>query len=104
MKTIIATAAIVVVIAMPAHAGNEGPHGRYTYKCHGAGSGTVTVDENNSTLTWRGMTFRNLKQVEGGKVTWQATNNDVTAELSTATEGVADPTIGKDKFDCQMVR
>jgi hypothetical protein len=73
-------------------------------QCHSAGSGTVTVDENKSTLTWRGMTFRNLKQVEGGKVTWQASNNDVTAEFSTATKGVADLTIGKDKFDCQMVR
>ena len=104
MKSIIAAAAIAVAIGMPAHAGNEGVHGRgiYGYNCHVAGNegvqGIVTVDE-------LGTTFRDLKQVEGGKVTWQATtNNNVTAVLSTATQGVADLTIGKDVFECQMVR
>jgi hypothetical protein len=110
MKTIIAAAAIAVAIGMPAHAGNEGVHGRgiYAYNCHVAGNegphGIVTVDEKKGTLTWLGATFRDLKQVEGGKVTWQATNNNVTAVLSTATQGVADLTIGKDVFECQMVR
>jgi hypothetical protein len=105
VKTIITTAAVLAAIAMPAHATDEGAHGRYTYKCHGAsGYGTIKVDEDKGTLTWRGTTFQNLKQVEGAKVTWQATNNNVTAELSTATKGVADLTIGEASFDRQMKR
>jgi hypothetical protein len=115
MKTIIATAAIVAVIAMPAHAGNEGVHG---FICAALGrSGILTVDENKGTLTWqwraaapyesrgsRTETFRDLKTVEGCKVKYQATHDAVTAVLCTYTHGVANLKIGEASFDCIMER
>jgi hypothetical protein len=62
----------------------------------------VKVDIEKATLTWRGMTFRDLRVVEGGRYSWQATREGATVELRTATKGVADLKIGQTSFDCQM--
>lgn len=98
---ILKAVALVSAITSPALADS------YTYMCRvprDHNSYPVTVDEDNGTLTWRGAVFRNLKQVEGCRVKYQATSDGVTAELCTATQGVADLTIGKASFDCQMTR
>lgn len=102
MKHMIATAALMAVITTsPVYA--EG----YTYMCRVPSdhrSYPVRVDIDNATLTWRGRTFRNLQEVEGCRVKWQATSEGATAELCTATKGVADLKIGDASFDCELVR
>jgi hypothetical protein len=68
----------------------------------------VTLNGKKATLTWRGTTFRDLKEAQAGidavcaKYGWTATNKGVTATLCVATQGVGDLTIGKDGFDCQI--
>jgi hypothetical protein len=101
MKGITATAALMVAITTSVYA--EG----YTYMCRVPSdhkSYAVRVDIDNATLTWRGTTFRNLQEVEGCRVKWQATSDGATAELCTATKGVADLKIGDASFDCQLAR
>ena len=56
------------------------------------------------TITWRGTTFQNVKLGDGCRYNFVATRDGVTAELCTATKGVADLKIGKDTFECQMRR
>jgi hypothetical protein len=88
MKRIIAAAALMAAIATSVHAES------YTYMCRVPSahkSYPVKVDIDNATLTWRGTTFRNLRQVEGCRAKYQATLNGVTAELCTATQGAAAP-------------
>jgi hypothetical protein len=76
-------------------------------RCHGAGIlATVKVDEDKATLTWRGTTFTNLKvttEETQAKYSWRATRDGLTADLSVATQGVADLTIGKAAFSCQQL-
>jgi hypothetical protein len=100
--------AIAVALATPAMAD-------YTYLCRvGHKSYPVTLRiphedrDNNPTeggsITWRGVTYSDLKQVEGCRESYTATNNGVTAELCTATQGYADLTIDRTRFYCQMPR
>ena len=105
MKTIITTAAILAAITTAAHAET------YTYMCRvGHKSYPVRVTTPNEangsmsggTITWRGMVFQNVKLGDGCRYNFVATRDGVTAELCTATQGVADLKIGKDTFDCQM--
>ena len=118
MKTIIvASAAIMAATAMPAQAetyvyqcchGGIYPDGPVNARrCHGAGIvGTVKVDEQSGTLTWQGTTFTNLKVTTEetlAKYSWRATRDGLTADLSVATKGVADLTIGKAEFSCQQL-
>jgi hypothetical protein len=77
----------------------------YTYMCRVPSdhkSYPLKLDIDNATLTWRDKTFRNLKQVEGCRYKYQATRAGMTAELCTATKGVADLKLGNASFDCQM--
>jgi hypothetical protein len=116
MKTIfVAIAAIVAATATPAQAatyvyqcchGGVYPDGPvYARRCHGAGIvGTVKVDEERGTLTWQGTTFTNLKVTTEeplAKYSWRATRAGL--NLSIATKGVADLTIGKAEFSCQQM-
>jgi hypothetical protein len=103
MQTIIA--AILAAITTAAHAET------YTYMCRvGHKSYPVKVTTPNEangsmsggTITWRGMVFQNVRLGEGCRYNFVATRDGVTAELCTATKGVADLKIGKDAFDCQM--
>jgi hypothetical protein len=55
-------------------------------------------------IKWRGTTFRNVKMGEGCRADYIATDNGVKVDLCTATQGVADLTIGNVKFDCRMRR
>ena len=54
------------------------------------------------TITWRGKTFPNVKETGDCKANFVATRDGVTIELCTATQGVADLTVGKETFECQM--
>jgi hypothetical protein len=71
---------------------NEGDCGPY-----------MECDLSGGTITWRGVTFRNVSGTqEECKAKFTATRNGVTVELCTATQGAADLTVGSDTFDCQM--
>jgi hypothetical protein len=62
------------------------------------GDGETTV----CTIKWRGTTFRNVKGVEECRYGYAATTGDGTkVDLCTATQGVADLTIGNATFQCQ---
>jgi hypothetical protein len=94
MRTLLLTLALVCLGQTAAHAET------YTYKCRG---GIAVANENNNTLTWRGVVFRNLKVVEGDcHVNWEATRAGVTARFCIATQGGAGLTIGKDRFECEQ--
>ena len=63
----------------------------------------IAVNIDDATLTWRGTTFQNLRQGDGCRIKFLATSDSgVTAELCTATKGVADLKIGAASFDCQL--
>src|SRR5262249_35196035 len=112
-KLLIAFATTVALVG-PAHAKT------YTYMCrvdHKLYPVTVTtpnegdsssLDEkkrgtlSGGTIMWRGVTFRNVTETGDCKANFVATHNGVTIELCTATQGVADLTIGEDTFECQM--
>ena len=105
MKLAIATATALAAIATAAHANT------YTYMCRvGHKSYPVEVTTPNEangsmdggTITWRGMVFRNVRLGDGCRYNFVATSDGVTAELCTATKGVADLKIGKATFECQM--
>lgn len=78
----------------------------YTYLCRvrrDRKSYPVVVNLDEGTMTWRGTTFRNLRNGDGCRVNFLATSDSgVTAELCTATKGVADLKIGNARFDCQL--
>jgi hypothetical protein len=79
----------------------------YTYICRVPSehkSYPVKIDIDNATLTWRGTTFRNLRQGDGCRYKYEATAMGVTAELCTATQGIADLKVGKTSFDCKLAR
>ena len=101
MKRIIVSAALMAAIATSVYAES------YTYMCRVPSdhkSYPARLDIDNATLTWRGRTFRNLQEVEGCRVKYQATSDGATAELCTATKGVADLKLGDASFDCQLAR
>ncbi|MGY4428468.1 hypothetical protein ACVWWO_000945 [Bradyrhizobium sp. F1.13.1] len=87
----------------------------YTYMCRDHNKAYPIVLDTGSkddcdgettpcTIKWRGTTFRNVKMGEGCRADYIATDNGVKVDLCTATQGVADLTIGNAKFDCQMRR
>jgi hypothetical protein len=96
IKGMITTVALVAALtnAMSAYADT------YTYMCRIAHKTLpVTLDTDKNTITWRGTTFRDVKQVEGDcKAEYKASGVD----LCTATQGVANLRIGKSDFECQM--
>jgi hypothetical protein len=105
MKLAIVTAAVLTVITTAAHAAT------YTYMCRvGQKSYPVQVTTPNEangsmsggTITWRGTACQNVELGDGCRYNFVATRDGVTAELCTATKGVASLKIGKDTFDCQM--
>lgn len=97
MKKSITALPLVLMLSTPSFADS------YTYQCRvGHKWYPVTVNEDKGTLTWRGMVFHDLKQIEGCRQSYQATRDGVTATLCTATQGVADLTVGKEHFECQM--
>ena len=105
MKLAIATAAVLAAITTAAHANT------YTYMCRmGHKSYPVKVTTPNEAngsmsggvITWRGTVFQKVKLGEGCRYNFVATRDGVTAELCTATQGVADLKIGKATFECQM--
>lgn len=62
----------------------------------------------DGTMTWRGKTFRDLKQVEGCRYRYLAKHDDSFADLCTSAQGVSDLTITQPqhaaaKFNCQML-
>jgi hypothetical protein len=105
LTTVIATAAVLAATA--AHANT------YIYMCRvGHASYPVTLttpdeenaegDESMNGGTWRGTVFHNVRLAEGCRYNFVATRDGVTAELCTATQGVADLKIGKATVECQM--
>jgi hypothetical protein len=102
LVTAAAAVALCATSAPPAHAADT-----YVYICRVPKDGQsypVIVNEGDHTLSWRGVVFHNLQQVEGCRVKWQATSGGLTAELCTATKGYADLSIGEASFDCELVR
>jgi hypothetical protein len=107
MKPVIATAVVLVAIATAGHANT------YTYMCRvGHKSYPVQVTTSNEangsmsggTITWRGTVFQNVKLGDGCRYNFVGTCDGVTAELCTATKGVADLRIGEASFECQLAR
>jgi hypothetical protein len=114
MKTWLITLATTVALVGPASART------YTYMCqvndksypvtlttpYEKDSSSVDATRRGSlsggTITWRGVTFRNVKWEDDCHAKFTATRDGVTIELCTATQGVADLTVGKDTFECQM--
>jgi len=111
-KLLIALATTVALVG-PAHAKT------YTYMCrmgHKLYPVTLTTpnegdcsspysvcDLSGGTITWRGVTFRNVSGTqEDCKAKFTATRDGVTIELCTATQGSANLTVGKDTFECEM--
>jgi bifunctional non-homologous end joining protein LigD len=85
----------------------------YTYMCRDHNKSYPVVldtgskddcDGESCTIKWRGTTFRNVKMGGGCRYNYFTTDNGVKVDLCTATQGVADLTIGNAKFDCQMRR
>jgi hypothetical protein len=74
--------AIAIMWSCAAHAAD------YTYLCRvNHKSYPVMLDEDKGTLTWRGTTFLDLKQVESDcKAEFTATANGVTADLCAAND------------------
>jgi hypothetical protein len=69
---------------------------------------TAKLDLGRNTITWRGKVFSNLEQMDGCKAAYRATSRDgSTAELCTATQGVADLVVtgddGSDEFECNII-
>ena len=104
-KLLFATTIAVLTTASGAHAR------AYTYMCReGHNSYPVTVTTPNEasgglgggTITWRGVTYPNVKSGEGCKAQFTASRNGVTVELCAATKGVANLTVGNDTFAWQM--
>ena len=96
-----AIAATGLALATPALAAAE----TYTYTCKANHkTSPVKLDMDYATLTWRGTVYRDLKRVVCDQAGYQAISEGVTAELCTATQGVADLTIGKATFECQLNR
>lgn len=107
LQTLYLTASIIGVT--PAHADS------YVWLCRDHHKNSpVTLDTGQDddcsgsttpcTITWRGVTWRNVKQGEDCKANYLGTENGVDIDLCTATQGVADLTVGKESFDCQMPR
>ena len=100
MNKLFQIACLTLVLIAPAYAGNN-----YDYMCRvGHKSYPVAVngpddcDGASCTITWRGKTFPNVKNVEGCKAEYAGDGID----LCEQTKGVAKLTVGKDTFDCRM--
>src|SRR5262245_38769992 len=104
---LIAPLATTVALVGPAAAGT------YTYMCrvdpklHPVTITTPYEREDGSglgggTITWRGVTFRNVKWEDDCKAKFTATRDGVTIELCTATQGSASLTLEGGTYDCQM--
>jgi hypothetical protein len=109
MKNLLVAAAMAVAMIQAA------PAATYTYMCrdhHKLYPATLDTGKDDScdgattscTLIWRGSKFQNVKQGEGCCAEYLATDNGVSVDLCTATQGVADLTIDKTTFKCQMPR
>jgi hypothetical protein len=70
--------------------------------------GTQAEDQDcgsaSCTITFRGKTYPNVKAVDECRYGFRTTNNGITVDLCTATQGVATLTVGNKSFDCQMPR
>jgi hypothetical protein len=110
MKNLLVATAMAVAMIEAAHAAT------YTYMCrdhHKRYPVTLDTGKNDTcdgattscTIMWRGTKFQNVKQGEGCRAEYLATDNGVSVDLCTATQGVAVLKIGNKTFDdCQMPR
>jgi hypothetical protein len=114
MKKWLIALATTVALAGPAAAGTSTYMCRVGHKLYPVTVTTPNEGDSSSldvkkrgtlsggTITWRGKTFPNVKETGDCKANFVATRDGVTVELCTATQGVADLTVGKDTFECQM--
>jgi hypothetical protein len=118
--TTLAIAAACVVTG--AFVGNADAGRVYTYACHRPDDFklyTAKVDTTKKTITWDGVTYRNLKQVtveadgsECPKVCFRAKARSGDLSLNTATQGVATLSVtygkpgsdGVDEAECDLLR
>lgn len=97
MKILLVATAMAVAMIEAAYAGT------FTYMCYDRHKlYAVTLDDNKGTILWRGTKFQNVKQGEGCRAEYLATNNGVSIDLCTETKGVAELKIGNATFNCQM--
>jgi hypothetical protein len=107
MKNLLVATAMAVAMIEAAHAAT------YTYMCrdhHKLYPVTLDTGKDDNcdgattscTIMWRGTKFQNVKQGEGCRAEYLATENGVSVDLCTATQGVADLKIGNTTFNCQM--
>jgi hypothetical protein len=107
MKKMLIAAVAVLSIASTAHAKTYTYVCRVDYKLYPVTLTTPYEREDGSglgggTITWRGVTFRDVKWEDDCHAKFTATRDGVTVELCTATQGVADLTVDGDTFECQM--
>ena len=65
---------------------------------------TARLDLGRGTITWRGKVFGKLKELNGCKAAYRGTASDgSTAELCTATQGVADLSVNGTDYECNII-
>jgi hypothetical protein len=96
MKRLFIAAVAALAMAVPAHAEI------YTYACHSSNDFKLYVaklDTRKKTITWKGSIYKNMTIVYGTasgvapRCAFHATSRNGTADLRTATQGVASLTI-----------
>ena len=67
---------------------------------------SAILNTSKNTITWRGTVYRNVKPIGQDNVNECAKEcfGNGKVRLNTATQGVADLSVGKDTFDCDLVR
>ena len=105
MHKLLAATAVLLTVTTAAHAEV------YPYICKTTDERGNTqmypakLDLGRGTITWRGKVFGKLKETGDCKASYQATARDgSTAELCTATQGVADLTVNGVEFECNIIR
>jgi hypothetical protein len=109
--TFIVAAAIAAAITTVAHARV------YNYGCQttdergNAQLFVAKLDTGKRTITWRGKVYKNLKELDSCKAEFEATaSNGEVAHLCTATQGVADLSVGQpgndvvEEAECNIIR
>jgi hypothetical protein len=85
----------------------------YTYACQVREAATgnthlysAVLDLSKHTITWRGKVYRNVKEDVSGNPDTCAKEcfGNAAVRLSTATQGVADLSVGGNDFDCDLLR
>lgn len=77
----------------------------YNYTCKDRGkSHSLTVDDEQNTLTWKGTVYKIKPQEDCGKMGWLAEKNGASFDFCTATKGYADFQQDGRQIQCNLKR